>query len=207
MSGVKALLDRAAAEGRFERLGEAEVELAEAEDGLQRVERAAAAARLLAEEVETAYRAAQARFLAPVVAEAKPYLAAIRPGTEIRMTSDLTLDKVVRRGTEEDFSALSGGTREQLSVIVRLALAKVLARDTQTPPLPLILDDTMGWTDDGRFLQMVRILRNAARQFQIIVLSCHPERFARLDPGRTIDLGRLRREACERLQGDPGLAG
>ncbi len=195
MSGVKALLDRAAAEGHFEELGEALAEQSEAQRRVGRLERTAAAVRRLAEEVDRAYDAAQARFLAPVVKEAGPYLDAVRPGTEIRMTPDLALDGVVRRGTEEEFDDLSGGTREQLSVIVRIALAKVLARDAQTDPLPLVLDDTMGWTDDARFLQMTRILRNAAKQFQIIVLTCHPERFARLQPGRTIDLEKAKREA------------
>jgi len=109
--------------------------------------------------------------------------------------------KVLRRGVEEDFDQLSGGTREQLSVIVRLALARVLARDEDAEPLPLILDDTMGWTDEPRFVEMVRILRNASKQFQLIVLTCHPSRFARLQPGRTIELDTLRREAAQR--GDP----
>jgi uncharacterized protein YhaN len=197
MSGVKALLDRAAAEGHFEELGEAQADLEFAQRRVARLERTADAVLRLAQEVDRAYDAAQARFLAPVVKEAGPYLDAVRPGTEIRMTPDLALDGVVRRGTEEEFDDLSGGTREQLSVIVRIALAKVLARDAETDPLPLVLDDTMGWTDDARFLQMTRILRNAAKEFQIIVLTCHPERFARLQPGRTIDLEKARRDAVE----------
>ena len=197
MSGVKALLDRAAAEGHFEELGEAQADLEEAQRRVGRLERTAAAVRRLVDEVDRAYDAAQARFLAPVVKEAAPYLDAVRPGTEIRMTPDLALDGIVRRGTEEEFDDLSGGTREQLSVIVRIALAKVLARDAESDPLPLVLDDTMGWTDDARFLQMTRILRNAAKQFQIIVLTCHPERFARLQPGRTIDLEKAKRDAVK----------
>lgn len=195
LAAVRALLDRAAAEGHFEQLGEAEADLAEADRTLRRVERAAVAAKRLLDEVEKAYAEAQARFLAPVVRKARPYLNSIRPGTEIRMSPDLAVDKVVRRGAEEDFKALSGGTREQLSVIVRIALARVLSEDEESAPLPLILDDTMGWTDDGRFLNMVRILRNASKEFQLIVLTCHPDRFARMQPGRTIDLEALRREA------------
>jgi DNA repair exonuclease SbcCD ATPase subunit len=197
LTRLKARMEVAAAEGRFEQLGEAEAELSDAEDSLARVERAAAGARRLVQEVDRAYAEAQRRFLAPVVKEARPYLSAIRPGTEIRMTEDLTVAKVLRRGVEEDFDQLSGGTREQLSVIVRLALARVLARDEDAEPLPLILDDTMGWTDEPRFVEMVRILRNASKQFQLIVLTCHPSRFARLQPGRTIELDTLRREARE----------
>lgn len=197
LARVEALLNRAAEEGRFEQLGDAAADLEAADSALVRVERAAAGARRLAEEVDRAYAEAQRRFLAPVVREAQPYLSAIRPDTEIRMTEDLTVAKVMRRGVAEDFDQLSGGTREQLSVIVRLALARVLARDEDAEPLPLILDDTMGWTDEPRFVEMVRILRNASKQFQLIVLTCHPSRFARLQPGRTIELDSLRRETRE----------
>ena len=197
LSAVKALLDRAAAEGRFEDLGEAEAALDAARGKAARLQRTADGFKRLADEVDRAYDAAQVRFLAPVVEEARPYLGAIRPGTEIRMNPDLRLDGVVRRGTEESFGSLSGGTREQLSVIVRIALARVLARDAQSDPLPLVLDDTMGWTDDARFLHMTRILCNAAAQFQIIVLTCHPERFARLQPGRTVDLEKAKRDAVK----------
>jgi uncharacterized protein YhaN len=186
----KVLLDKAAVEGHFEELTDAQVEQLEAAESLARIERQASTARLLSEVVESAYAESQRLFLAPVVNEAKPYLARLRPGTDIRMTRDLKLDKVLRRGNEEDFGQLSGGTREQLSVIVRLALARVLAKDKR--PLPLILDDTMGWTDDWRFLSMVQILRDAASELQIILLTCHPARFDRFQAEYAVDLDRLR---------------
>jgi uncharacterized protein YhaN len=187
---LKTLLDKAAVEGRFEELAEARAEQAEAAEALAQIEREAGAARLLAQVVEEAYADSQRLFLAPVLKEAAPYLTKLRPGTEIRMTRELRLDKVVRRGAEEDFGQLSGGTREQLSVIVRLALARVMARDNR--PLPLILDDTMGWTDDGRFLSMVQILRAASSELQIILLTCHPSRFERFQAEYSVDLDRLK---------------
>lgn len=188
----KTLIDKAAVEGHFEELGEAQIEHLEATEALERIERDARAARLLSTVVEEAYAESQRLFLAPVVKEAEPYLSRLRPGTKIRMTRDLKLDKVVRRDEEEDFGQLSGGTREQLSVIVRLSLARVLARGKR--PLPLILDDTMGWTDDGRFLSMVQILRDASSELQILLLTCHPARFARFQAEYSVDLDRLREE-------------
>jgi len=187
---VDTLLGVAAAEGRFEELADAAAEHLEAKESLARMEREAGAARLLGQVVEQAYAEAQRLFLEPVVKEAAPYLTKLRPGTEIRMNRDLKVDKVVRRGAEESFDELSGGTREQLSVIVRLALARVLARDKR--PLPLILDDTMGWTDDARFLSMVQILRDASRDLQIIILTCHPSRFERFQADRWFDLDQLK---------------
>ncbi|MDI3287301.1 AAA family ATPase [Polyangium sp. 15x6] len=197
VSSLQALLAKAAAEGRFEDLSEAKAEQAAAAEALARVERQARAARILWDLTEEAYVEAQRIFLGPVLNEAAPYLNNLRPGTEIRMTQDLRLDKVVRRGMEEDFGQLSGGTREQLSVIVRIALARVFAKDRR--PLPLILDDTMGWTDDARFLSMVRILRDAAKELQVILLTCHGTRFDRLQPDYRVDLDELRRNAAAEM--------
>jgi len=193
---LRTLLERAASEGRFEELSDAKAEQADAQGALARMEREARAVRLLAEQVEEAYSDAQRIFLGPVLNEAAPYLSNLRPGTELKMTRDLRLDKVVRRGVEEDFAQLSGGTREQLSVIVRIALARVLAKDKR--PLPLILDDTMGWTDDLRFLSMVKILRDASRELQLILLTCHGGRFDRLSPDYSADLDELKRRAAAR---------
>jgi hypothetical protein len=193
---LRTLLERAASEGRFEELSDARAEQADAQGALARMEREARAVRLLAEQVEEAYSDAQRIFLGPVLDQAAPYLSNLRPGTELKMTRDLRLDKVVRRGVEEDFAQLSGGTREQLSVIVRIALARVLAKDKR--PLPLILDDTMGWTDDLRFLSMVKILRDAAKELQLILLTCHGGRFDRLSPEYRADLDELKRKAAAR---------
>lgn len=190
LAGRKALLEKAAVEGRFEDLCEARVAALEADEEFKRIEREARAARLLCKVVEEAYAESQRLFVAPVSKEAEPYLAKLRPGTKIKMTQDFKVDKVVRCGIKEDFGQLSGGTREQLSVIVRLSLARVMARDKR--PLPLILDDTMGWTDDGRFLSMVQILRDAASELQIILLTCHAARFDRFQAEYSVDLDRLR---------------
>jgi hypothetical protein len=190
MLRIKTLLDKAAVEGRFEDLAEALAEQTESAEAFAQIEREATAARLLVLVVEEAYNESQRLFLAPVLKEAAPYLTKLRPGTELKMTRELKLEKIVRHGAEEDFDQLSGGTREQLSLIIRLALARVMARDKR--PLPLILDDTMGWTDDSRFLSMVQILRDASSELQIILLTCHPSRFDRFQAGYSVDLDQLK---------------
>ena len=179
--------------GRFNALEEAKAALQAASEHRDAVKRRALAAQKLWKTLSEEYERYQRLFLAPIVKRATPYLRAVRPDSELQMTSDFRVQAVVRRGVEEGFESLSGGTREQLSVIVRLAFAGMLAESHGA--LPLILDDTMGWTDDQRFGKMVRILEDAARHMQILVLTCHPSRFIALNAPRTIDLGRLRREA------------
>ncbi len=91
-----------------------------------------------------------------------------------------------------DFGWLADRAREQLAVVVRLSVARMITANKT--PLPLFLDDTLGWNDDGRFLSMVQILRQTPGAPQIIVLTGHPSRFNRLDVEYTVDLDQLRDE-------------
>ena len=71
---------------------------------------------------------------------------------------------------EEPFYGLSVGAREQLAVLTRLAFAEMLAE--RGKPARVILDDALVNTDEPRFDRMLLILRRAARNIQIIALTC-----------------------------------
>ena len=73
---------------------------------------------------------------------------------------------------------LSGGTREQLAVLTRLAFARLLARDGRAAPV--VLDDALVYSDDERIERMFDALHREARDQQIIVLSCRQRAFSRL---------------------------
>jgi DNA repair exonuclease SbcCD ATPase subunit len=91
----------------------------------------------------------------------------------------------------------SYGTWEQLSIIVRLALGGVLAKDE---PQAAILDDPLAHTDAGKHRKILEILRLAsegnpswsppAGRLQIIILTCHPDRFDHLPLAKQIDLSK-----------------
>ncbi|MCF7803485.1 MAG: AAA family ATPase [Candidatus Marinimicrobia bacterium] len=65
---------------------------------------------------------------------------------------------------------LSRGTREQLFMSVRLSRIKEI-----TPPLPVILDDSLVNFDSAHRRQAVRVLQELAKTNQIFVMTCHPE--------------------------------
>lgn len=71
--------------------------------------------------------------------------------------------------------ALSFGAREQMGLVSRLAYADLL-REAGKPTL-IILDDALVHTDDDRLKHMKRILFDAATRHQILLFSCHPERW------------------------------
>lgn len=82
------------------------------------------------------------------------------------------------------------GTVEQLSLLIRLAVGGLLASDE---PAVALLDDPLAYADLGKHEKMLQILQSAARgdgagPLQIILLTCHPERFANLSGAQLIDL-------------------
>ena len=64
--------------------------------------------------------------------------------------------------------ALSAGTAEQLYLSVRLAVCALTA-----PEAPLVLDDALAAFDDERCARALDYLRDAARERQILLFSCH----------------------------------
>src|SRR5690606_29977588 len=78
--------------------------------------------------------------------------------------------------------ALSTGAQEQMHILTRLALARYLAQ-TEGRML-FVLDDMPVHTDPLRHQRFLNILEEAAEDLQIIILTCHGERFRGLNMGR-----------------------
>lgn len=88
---------------------------------------------------------------------------------------------------------LSGGEQEQCYLATRLALAEVLSRHEKQL---VVLDDTMVFTDPGRFTRVLNVLDEYAGIMQLLILTCHPERYYGLEKTATrFDLEALRRSA------------
>jgi ABC-type dipeptide/oligopeptide/nickel transport system ATPase subunit len=87
--------------------------------------------------------------------------------------------------------SMSGGEREQIALATRLALAEVLAKgDRQL----VVLDDVLVATDTARLARVLRVLEEAAQRLQLLILTCHPERYAGLEGSTFFDLERILRE-------------
>lgn len=83
--------------------------------------------------------------------------------------------------------AVAGGEWELIHLAVRLALAEALGRDER---LPLIFDDALTFTDDERIERITGLLAECAARFQILVFTCHPQRYRSLTTARWFDLPR-----------------
>lgn len=90
------------------------------------------------------------------------------------------------REAEAGFDDLSYGTREQLMLSVRLALAQLLSEEGE--PQCVILDDPLVNADRGRQRAALRVLEEAAGNIQILVFTCHPLSYEGLTSASWFDL-------------------
>ena len=135
----------------------------------------AAALQLLMQELEAAATRTRDRFAKPVIERLAPYLQLMLPRARLVLADDLSPHALERGAALEEFGRLSGGTQEQLALLVRLAFARLLA-DTGSPA-PLILDDAVTHTDDDRLMRIFTTLQHAAQSHQVLVLTCRKSAF------------------------------
>jgi uncharacterized protein YhaN len=101
-------------------------------------------------------------------------------------------------GESVEMARESYGTQEQLSILIRLAVGGLLAVKESAVA---ILDDPLAHADDGKHRRMLDILTRAAHgephgphptgPLQLIILTCHADRFDYLADSQQIDLARL----------------
>lgn len=170
----------ARADGAVEEIWhETEEALAAARAAVARFETEVAVLDRLRTGLTAARAAARDLYLKPVVSELRPLLGLLFDDISIVFDEDTLLPQTVtRNGLDEDVERLSGGMREQLSILTRLAFARLLARDGRAAPV--ILDDALVYSDDERIVRMFDALHRQARDQQILVFSCRQRAFESL---------------------------
>lgn len=125
----------------------------------------------------------------PVAAEAARILARIagQPLGDLNVTQDFGVASVrpEAAGRDVDLCELSGGEREQVYLAVRLALARFLS---QSERQLVVLDDVLTATDGERLARLFDLLAELEDSLQVLVLTCHPERFRGLAGARFLRL-------------------
>ncbi len=158
---------------------EAAEKLGAAQRRVAALEREVALLTRLRNALEAARAEARDHYFAPVMTELRPLLGLLFEDATVTFDEETLLPRTVsRNGLEEPVGVLSGGMREQLAVLTRLAFARLLAKDGQ--PAPVILDDALVYSDDDRIERMFDALHRQASGQQIIVFSCRQRAFAQL---------------------------
>lgn len=194
----KALAEESREEGRLESLSAQGPysELARSEEEVVRLRREltaeglrVAAVKLLRDTVAECRAAALAAVAAPVEAAATRMLQRIAGSRLGRVQLGDTFEPghVLPEIAEGSVPVeqVSGGEREQIHLATRLALADVLARGERQL---VVLDDVLTATDTGRLARVMGILEEAAQHLQVLILTCHPERYRGLAGANFVDL-------------------
>lgn len=155
------------------------------EQEVKRLEAEGKALLLLARTLTEIETKARDRVFAPVTRRLKPYLEDVFGAADVAFKDAFAVAGLIRGGERHDFAALSDGTQEQLSVLVRVAYAELLSE--QGEGVPLVLDDPLVYSDDARLERLCGVLERAAAKLQIVLLTCRPLAFQKLS-GRRVSL-------------------
>ncbi|MGK8234330.1 chromosome segregation protein SMC [Roseovarius sp. MS2] len=179
LASLNATITALAEEGIEERLSTLAGARAESEARAARYEAEARALTRLRRALDEARTLARDAYFGPVLRELQPLLAILYPGALLTIDDTSLLPATLtRKGQAESLEILSGGTREQVAILTRLAFARLFAASGR--PVPVILDDALVHSDDDRIEAMFDALHRSARDQQILVLTCRQRAFAAL---------------------------
>ncbi|MGB3256967.1 MAG: AAA family ATPase [Ornithinimicrobium sp.] len=180
---LKGRLEMTAGEGRQEEYDRAGQLLAEARRTLASVGRRARAARQLHLTLRRHRDSAHASYVAPYAREIERLGQAMYGSSfAVRVSSDLTITHRELNGVLVSFDQLSGGAKEQLGILARLAVAVLVDTDSA---VPVVIDDALGYTDPDRLQRLGSVLGEASPGGQIVLLTCTPQRYEAI-PGAQI---------------------
>jgi len=175
LSEIRAKLEAWGAEGLEEQCNEQRAELEHINRRYLELDRRAKALDLLLNLLKEKRQALTRRLQAPLQKHLDHYLSVLFPEANLEVDENLMPGKFSRGSELGQMAELSFGAREQMGLISRLAYADLL-QEAGRPTL-IILDDTLVHSDAERLDAMKRILFDAATRHQILLLTCHPEKW------------------------------
>lgn len=187
LNEINGALEMAGSEGRKGKLDDARIAEAAARRKFDRIRRRARSVNLLKAVIDRHRDDTKKRYAEPFRNElerlSKPVF-----GDNCRLEVDPDLSIVSRTvdGVTVPYELLSGGAKEQLGILVRLAGAALVA-DHET--VPVVIDDALGFADPDRLDAMRKVLGDLGGEGQVIVLTCTPDRYVGIDSAQFIELG------------------
>lgn len=183
---VKTQLKVYGTEGRKGQLDAAETEREHAEADYLRVQRRARAAELLRSVITRHRDATRLRYVDPFRSEVERLGRLVFGDSfEVDVDSDLKIRSRTLSGRTVPYESLSGGAKEQLGIVARLAGAALVAKEDT---VPVVIDDALGFTDADRLVKMGAVFNAVGGDGQVIVLTCSPQRYAAVDGAHHIAL-------------------
>jgi hypothetical protein len=173
-------------EGRHGRLDAAAAARAHADSGFRRVGRRARGAHLLRSVILRHRDDTRRRYVEPFRAEVQRLGRIVFGDTfEVEIDSCLRICSRTLAGRTVPYESLSGGAKEQLGIIARLAGAALVAKEDS---VPVIIDDALGFADSDRLARMGAVFDAVGSDAQVLVLTCSPHRYDSVAGAHHIEL-------------------
>lgn len=173
-------------EGRKGKLDEAESERVHALAEYSSVQRRARAAELLRSVIARHRESTRSRYVDPFRGEVERLGRMVFGDSfEVEVDNALRICTRTLSGRTVPYDSLSGGAKEQLGIVARLASAALVAKEDS---VPVVIDDALGFTDPDRLVKMGAVFNAVGGDGQVIVLTCSPQRYAAVDGAQHIAL-------------------
>ncbi|WP_448851155.1 AAA family ATPase [Corynebacterium sp. 335C] len=133
--------------------------------------------RLLRETLRRAETAAMREYQGPLLRRLRELAAPVfGPGVDFTLDESTLaiVDRTLPGEQPVPFASLSGGAQEQCDILMRLAAASVIDVGESAP---VILDDSLTYSDQERLMGMGAAIGRTAADAQVIILTCDPDRF------------------------------
>lgn len=166
------------ATGAAERHEKARAALEAADNRLHSELRRAEAARRLRDVMLRHRDEARRRYAAPFADKLSRLAARVfGADTDLNLGGDLSVSSRSIGNRTVDLEHLSGGAREQLAILIRFAIAGLVADSSTHGHVPVFIDDALGSTDPERLAKISTLFSEAGQDSQVFVLTCVPERY------------------------------
>ena len=173
-------------EGRKGQLDAAETDREHAEAEYVRIHRRARAAQVLRSVMARHRDATRLRYVDPFRNQVERLGRMVFGDSfEVEIDSELRICSRTLSGRTVPYDSLSGGAREQLGIVARLASAALVAKEDT---VPVVIDDALGFTDSDRLTRMGAVFDAVGGDGQVIVLTCSPQRYASVGGAHHIEL-------------------
>jgi hypothetical protein len=173
-------------EGRKGKLDAAETRREHAQSEYTRVHRRARGVQLLRSVMVRHRDTTRLRYVEPFRAElhriGRPVFG---PSFEVDVDGDLRIRSRTLDGCTVPYESLSGGAKEQLGILARLAGAALVAKEDV---VPVLIDDALGFADPERLAKMGKVFDTLGVNGQVIVLTCTPARYDGVQGAQRIEL-------------------
>jgi hypothetical protein len=135
-------------------------------------------------------REKSAKHVAPIFAEKLNELAKafFGEGVDFHVDDEFSIQSRYKDGSSVPITSLSTGAKEQLAILIRLTLSRLVQLGNEDNlSVPVIFDDEFGHTDPDRLKEMATLIKNLGEQ-QFIFMTCYPDKFNDFEIAKKIDL-------------------